>query len=247
MNWERFFFYLQRFNAILLALTLIGFLGFIAYNSWVIHRFESDWSDPGSESSFGSDFEPKTSVIGQAIDAKGGEIVAYFDSNGDGERADKAGVSLVDPKSGKTMQLGLAPGEILADIDYLYDQGRKNERVIGYIAKVSDEERWRNGRADIVIGALPAMTRNVVARDVVFTDLPTVRSDGTLGVILWQTEDSAELVSFRLEDGSVIDRAEISLPAIRVNRLSQGPGLADDAALRRDPNFGKVPSNAYPY
>ncbi len=154
-------------------------------------------------------------------------------------------MTIVNPATGKQLPVAAGADERLVDFAYLYDQNRKSGKVIGYIAKVSDIARFAAGKSDIVIGALPTMTRTVVARDIIFSDLPTVRSDGTLGIILWYTQDSAELVGFRLSDGKVVSRANVRLPVIEEDRISQGPGILEDDSLARRPVLA-APRNAFP-
>jgi hypothetical protein len=89
------------------------------------------------------------------------------------------------------------------------------------------------------------MTRTVVAEDVRYVDLPTVRGNNTVGMIVWPTEDDAKVIGVDLITGRIIDSAKIALPAPRSNTLSHGPGVADDPGLRRDPGYGRAPVSVF--
>lgn len=233
MSWEKFFFYLNRLNAVLI-LAVILTLGWVLLAELFRTHDDVIWHGSSPNSGFGADFNRTNSIIGQAEDTSDGEIVAYYEEDEDSsERRENAGLVLAHPKSGRTLAIAKARKDLLVDFNFLYDQGKPGGPVVGYIAKIASEADFREGKFDLVIGAIPEMTRNVVGEDLRFADLPQVRSDGTLGLIFWQTEDEAEMVGIRLEDGAVLDRASIDLPIIAEDRVSQGPGIADDSALKR--------------
>ncbi len=179
--------------------------------------------------------ERENSLIGHAIETADGKIVAYYEGDDGDKRQVGAGMTIINQRTGQSLAFANQPGELLVNFDFLFDQGQEDKPVVGYIAMVSDEERFRAGKADLVIGAIPGMTKNTVAENVLFTDLPTVRSDGSLAVILWQQQNKAALVSFRIDDGAILDRAEIDLPQLEDDRVSQGPGRSFDSALLRRP------------
>jgi hypothetical protein len=83
---------------------------------------------------------------------------------------------------------------------------------------------------DLVVGAFPTMTRSVVARNVRFSDLPQMRGDGSVGLLMWPEEGEAQLVAIRLADGAIVERAKVTLPTPKQNTLSQGPGHGDIAS-----------------
>jgi len=236
VKWDSFFFYLNRVNAVLFALILIGFAWAFLQSQY---GYPSDviYSEEGQ--GFGSEREKLNSIIGQDVDTRDGTVVAYYESDEQSERKEMAGLVLVNPLINKSLTIASAQDEYLVDFNFLYDQGDEKRPVIGYIATVTDEAGFEKGEADLIIGALPAMTKTNVAEDVLFLDLPQVRSDGSLAVIMWPNQDQAELVAFRLNDGSVIDRAIITVPRINADTVSQGPGKAMDIGLLRQNDFGK--------
>ena len=231
--WEKFFFYLNRFNAIVFALLLVVGLFTIA------GAMVADWRyrESSVESDFGLEMERVNSIIGQEVETRGAKVVAYYESDEASERKELAGLVLVNLETSETLRIASSGSEHLVDFEFLYDQGDEARPVVGYIARVASESQYREGRSNLVIGALPAMTRTEIARDVTFVDLPTVRSDGHLGLIMWQDQDVGEVIAFRLSDGQVVDRASVNVPRTDPERLSQGPGRADDPALTRRRDF----------
>lgn len=240
---EKFFFYLHRFNAVALFLLILAVTVSWAWQAWEMQKYTGEWDS--DETDFGSKFEPSNSIIGQAQQTRDGEIVAYYDSDDDNERKENAGLVIVNSKSGKTLKIVEAGKELLVDFEFLFDQSADGRPVIGYIAKIANEAQFKAGRADLIVGGLPALSKNVVARDVQYADMPQVRSDGSVGIIIWQTDREAEVVGFNINDGNVTDRAKIDLPIIKDDQVSQGPGRAQDPELLRDPHFGAPPINQF--
>ena len=68
------------------------------------------------------------------------------------------------------------------------------------------------------------MTRNLVARNIRYSDLPRVRGDGSVGMLMWPEEGEAYLVAIRLSDGKIIERTKVTLPTLKESALSQGTG-----------------------
>ena len=52
----------------------------------------------------------------------------------------------------------------------------------------------------------------------------TVPKPGEPGSETWPEEGEAYLVAIRLADGAIIERAKVTLPALKQNRISQGTG-----------------------
>lgn len=230
--WDRFFFYLNRLNAVAFALLLLATIVFLAVQASRMPDEDYYLSDE-TASDFGSSMERLNSIIGQGVETKGADIVAYYESDAQYERKELAGLILVNPETTETLQVADAGSELLVSFEFLFDQGIEDQPVVGYIARVATETGYEQGRSNLIIGALPAMTKTVVAENVVFVDLSTVRSDGTVAVIMWQEQDVGEVVAFNLTDGKVVDRARIEVPVTDPERLSQGPGKSFDASLLR--------------
>mgnify|MGYP000191192023 CR=1 FL=1 len=238
MNKRRFFLHLQRFNTVAVFLGIVTIFTVVIYENYF--SFAAQRTSAYSDSEFGNERESTNSIIGDPIETKSAELVAYYEESDLNERKTHAGITIVDPATNRTLEIAQRADERLISLDYIHNQGEKDGPVIGYIALVSSEKRLSSGRADLVLGALPAMTKNVVATDILYSDLPKVRGDGAIGVILWPEDDVARVTAFRLEDGSVIDSKQINLPQIKSNSLSQGPGIADDPSLRRDSEYSNV-------
>lgn len=235
MSWDRFFFYLHRVNA-LLFLAVLLFIGTVAVAERL--RFGATDEYPSNPSDFGVNADGNRLRSGESVKTPNGDVAFYFERAEDDpfERRKYAGLSLVHPGSGKAIALAPGPEERLVRFEFLFDEALEERPVVGYVAMVSDDARFEDGRADIVIGALPGMTKTVVAQDILLMDMPTVRSDGSLGLVLWTADDQAELVGFRLDDGTVTERAKIELPALKSQRISIGKGGDTQIRnLRNDP------------
>nr|WP_298928474.1 hypothetical protein [uncultured Erythrobacter sp.] len=240
---EKFFFHLKRFNAIGLALFFI-----VVMVVAVLQLTSSNLDDVMYDDDvvgFGAERVGENSAIGQEVETRAGKLVAYYESDEDHERKELAGLVLVNLETSKTLELASAGSDHLVSFDFLFDQKAEEKPVIGYIARVATEQQYKVGRSSLIIGALPELTKNTIAEDVEFVDLPTVRSDGSVAMVMWQDQESAEIVSFRLTDGKVIDRAAIKLPIMDPKRVSQGPGRAMNPSLLRDPGFGVAPSDSF--
>ena len=239
---RRLFLILQRFNTIAIS------LGIVFVGSIIVYEYFSTsdaWTKPWREvDQFAEEREPTNSIVGDEVETASAELVAYYNENDLNERALHSGITIVDPATGKTLEIAQGKADRLIKFDYLYDQAKENGPVVGYVALISSERRLGSGRADLVIGALPGMTKNIVAKDILYADMPTVRGDGTVGIIWWQEDDKATVTAFRLEDGSVIDSQTISLPQIGANSISQGPGRQEDAYLGRTA-YTYAPNNIF--
>ena len=131
--------------------------------------------------------------------------------------------------------------------DLLYDQSRETGKVFGYLATIATPEQYKLGRADLIVGALPEMTRNVVVEDVLFVDMPQVRGDSSVGAIVWTEEDRAQLVSISPLEGRILDSAEVALPPLKNKKISQGPGITDDPYLARRSTRDYSPRNVFAF
>jgi hypothetical protein len=88
------------------------------------------------------------------------------------------------------------------------------------------------------------MTRSVVARNIRYSDLPRIRGDGSVGLLMWPEEDEAYLVAIRLQDGAISERAKVNLPALKEDTLSQAPVHRDFGLHAGDPRDA-APENVF--
>lgn len=235
MNWERFFTYLGRFNTVAIALAILVFGGIAAWGAYQEWKWRTESGESADYPGYGRDAPPGLPITGQEIKTVDGTVAAYYQTDENSERLGGAGLTLIDVATGKSILIGGGPNDAVIKFEIIHDQSRNDETAIGYIASVADAEQYRLGRTDFVVGSLTSLSRNVVPRNVRYTDLPTINGNGTIGVLLWPEDDEAQFVAVRLSDGSVIKRTSVPLPAIRENTLSKGPGrpsseMRNDAA-----------------
>ena len=236
-RWDKFFLVLQRLSSVLVILAA-GFLLTAGGWQWIeMRRYEQEMGTDDRAS--GARAVRKLPYVGQQIETAGGSLIAIFQEDGDThERVEFGGVTMTNPATGKAIEL--APnGASVIQFELIFEQG--GGKAVGYIATVATPRQYQEGRMDLVVGALPAMTRNLAAGDIRYSDLPQVRGDGSVGVLMWPEEGEAYLVAIRLVDGTIIDRTKVTLPALKKNTLSQGPGervlaFGGDASL----NFAPV-------
>lgn len=247
MNWERFFTYLGRFNTVAIALLILVFGGMTAWGAYQDWTWRTEAGGSAAYPGFGDDAPPGLPITGQEIKTANGTVAAYYQTDENDERLGGAGLTLIDVATGKSLMVGAAPNDAVIKFEIIHDQSRDDETAIGYIASVADEEQYRLGRTDFIVGSLTNLSRNIVARNVRYTDLPTVNGNGTIGVLLWPEDDQAQFVAVRLSDGAVITRTSVPLPAIRENTLSKGPGRSS-LEMRNDvANSAEAPKNVFAF
>lgn len=247
MNWDRFFLYLGRFNTVVIALGVIVLLALFGWQSYQQSQWDIASGSNPDYPGFGADVPAGLPISGDEIATADGAIVAYYSSDEIHERGKGAGLTLVDPRTGRSILVGATARDAVIKFELLHDESREGKPAIGYVASVADEEQSRLGRTDLVVGALPALTRNVVARNLRYTDLPTVRGNGSIGVLVWPEEDEARFLAINLEDGTIIEQATIPLPEIRDNTLNQGPGTTSLELRSATGAESQAPRNAFGY
>ncbi len=221
-RWERFFLYVQRAASVVVLLVALAFGAMLAVQWFEMRRYEREFA--GDSDQYGGKFERTLPYSGQQIETAGGDLIAIMEDDGEpGERAEFGGITITNPTTGKFIEV--APGDSLRVVQFelIFDQGEEG-KAVGYLATIATRAQYEQGRQDLVVGALPTMTRNVVARNIRYSDLPRIRGDGSVGMMLWPEEGEAFLVAIRLEDGAIIERTKVRLPTLRENRLSQGTG-----------------------
>jgi hypothetical protein len=225
-RWDRFFVIVQRISSVLVILVAILFVGMLA-QQWLAFRefdqvFEQEFEPERQE--FGGKFERKLPYSGQEIETAEGSLIAIFqEGETSSERVELGGITLTNPTTGTAIEVAPDAAASVVQFELIFDQGDEG-KVVGYLATIATPEQYEQGRMDLVVGALPAMTRNVAVRNIRYSDLPRIRGDGSVGLLMWPEEGEAWLVAIRLEDGAVIERTSVKLPVLRSNDLSQGPG-----------------------
>jgi hypothetical protein len=235
-RWERFFLVVQRISSVLVLLFVVAVLAVLAQERFTSWRQDRAYGAPGS---YGSDFEPQLPYSAQEIETADGALIALMEHDETpGERIARGGLTLTNPTTGKFVEVGDEAAPNVVQFELIFEQG-EDGKVVGYLATVASREQFEDGRQDLVVGALPAMTRNVVARNIRYSDLPRIRGDGSVGMLMWPEEGEAYLIAIRLGDGAIIERTRVKLPTLKQNRLSQGTG--DGYFL---PGRGGVPNEA---
>jgi hypothetical protein len=220
-RWERFFLVVQRTASVLVVLVAIAALAVLAEERFRSWRDDRTYGGPGS---YGSDFVPQLPYSAQEIETAEGPLIALMEHDETpGERIARGGITLTNPTSGKFLEVGDEAAPNVVQFELIFDQG-DDGKAVGYLATVASREQFADGRQDLIVGALPAMTRNVVARNIRYSDLPRIRGDGSVGLLMWPEEGEAYLIAIRLGDGAIIERTRVKLPTLKQNRLSQGTG-----------------------
>jgi hypothetical protein len=227
---DRIFLVIQRISSSLVLVIAIA-VGVMLVDQWIKMR-EYERESRGDRAKFGGELERTLPYSGQEIETSDGSLIAIFQDDGDpGERIERGGITISDPGSGR--QIELAPeGAGVVQFELIFDQG-DHGNAVGYLATIATAEQYRQGRQDLVVGAFPALTRTVAARDIRYSDLPRIRGDGSVGLLMWPEEGEAYLVAIRLSDGAIIERAKVKLPTLKQATLSQGTGAGFFAPGRR--------------
>lgn len=231
MTWEKFFFYLYRVNAMALIVVLCAagvFIGLELLRNW-------QYQDELRDELFVSESGQKLPVTGEGIDVGDGEVVAYMEEEGNYERAEGGAVTLANPTNGRSVQVAENASDRVIQFEIFYEEEKTERKAYGWIATIATPEQFERGRIDVVVGTLPGMTRSVAAQEILFVDLPTVRGNGEIGVLLWPEKDTANFVAIRLRDGAIVERASIPLPWLGKETLSQSPRFPNsNIRLSRD-------------
>jgi hypothetical protein len=221
-RWDRYFLVVQRTSSVLVLLLALGFLATLALNWLEFRRYQREFG--GDADTYGGKFERTLPYSGQQIETADGELIAIMQDDGEpGERIALGGITITNPTTGKFIEVSDDTAPNVVQFELIYDQG-DDGKVVGYLATVATRDQFEQGRQNLIVGALPAMTRNIVARNIRYSDLPRIRGDGSVGMLMWPEEGEAYLIAIRLGDGAIIGRTRVKLPTLKQNRLSQGTG-----------------------
>ena len=219
---ERFFLYVQRAASIVVLLVALAFAGLLVFQWLEVRRFERQFA--ADADSYGGKYERTLPYSGQQIETSHGDLIAILQDDGEpGERAELGGITITNPTTGKFVEVAPQGAGDVVQFELIFDQG-DDGKAVGYLATVATPEQYEQGRQDLIVGALPAMTRNVVARNIRYSDLPRIRGDGSVGLLMWPEEGEACLIAIRLADGAIIERTRVKMPTLKQNQLSQGRG-----------------------
>jgi hypothetical protein len=221
VSWDRFFTHVQRISSLLVLVFAALAIAMFVQQWFAYHSFDELRGDKGK---FGQKFERTLPYSGQEIETAEGSLIAVFQDNGSaGERKELGGVTITNPSTGKFIEIASGNSSNVVQFELIFDQG-EDGKVVGYLATIATKAQYEQGRQDLIVGALPAMTRNVVARNIRYSDLPRIRGDGSVGMLMWPEEGEAYLVAIRLRDGAIIERTKVTLPTLKASTLSQGSG-----------------------
>jgi hypothetical protein len=219
---ERFFLYTQRASSIAVLAVALAFGAMLVVQWLEVRRYEREFA--GGADSYGGKYERTLPYSGKQIETSDGELIAIMQDDGEpGERAELGGITITNPTTGKFIEIAPDGSGEVVQFELIFDQG-EDGKAVGYLATVATPEQYEQGRQDLIVGALPAMTRNVVARNIRYSDLPRIRGDGSVGMLMWPEEGEAYLIAIRLADGAIIERTRLKLPTLKQNELSQGTG-----------------------
>jgi hypothetical protein len=226
-RWERFFLVVQRTASIVVLLVAVAFVGILVFQWLEVRRYEREFA--GDADSYGGKYERTLPYSGQQIETSDGDLIAIMQDDGQpGKRAELGGITITNPTTGKFVEIAPGGTSEVVQFELIFDQG-DDGKAVGYLATVATPEQYERGRQDLIVGALPAMTRSLVARNIRYSDLPRIRGDGSVGLLMWPEEGEAYLVAIRLGDGAIIERTRVTLPTLKQDQLSQGPGAGQFA------------------
>jgi hypothetical protein len=221
-RWERFFFWLGRINAVGIFLLLVFATGTIAIGFYQGYQYRQELEDE----KFGNEVADSGPYSGDSIEVPGGEIAAYYQKERETfDRREGSDITLVDPRTGKTRRIAGGDDDAwVLNWELIFRDGEEGGTAIGYLARITDEERYAAGRFDLVVGNFPALEQKVVARDLMGVDLPIIAGEAGAAFIMWSELDKAVFVAVDLRDLSITTQREIPLPVVRENELTQGSG-----------------------
>lgn len=207
---EKFFFVLNRCNAVGVAIVLICLVYGLASNLWY------EWASDTAEPFGGNERQQVGSYSGEEIDTNDGPVAVY----GIG-KPEKALSDIVSPNLSLThMASGtrrlIVPSDSTQQIirfeTVKTDMGSGKPVAFAYFALLADTSAYAKGRMDLVVGNLPQLKQVVVGRNLYAIDLPTLYGEDRLAIIIWPNPSEARLVSIDLTNLKTIGSQPIPLP-----------------------------------
>jgi len=221
---ERFFFYLNRINAVLLFTALTGLAIFVGFQ-WAQSDLYDDLRNarPDQYGAQGLDGQPE--IQGEEIGLSDGAVVKYT-LEGQGEfdiEVDARNISLTHGVTGKSrLVLPRDSEQLVLRFEHIGMRGEGQEPANAYIALVGSEQDFADGKLDLIIGRLTDLDQQVVARRIRFVDSPRMIDENTLSLIAWSAADQAEfwLFDLRTMQKTLMRAVELPLPDQRVESSS---------------------------
>jgi len=207
---DTFFAYLNRFNAIGVAILLICIVIGIAVNVWNDPRLSI--GEP-----FGGDDRRRIGqYVGEDIQTSAGPVAAYGLGKVDESLSDNVSpnISLTHIASGKTRLIAPTTGDQqVIRFEAVDQQDREGKRIAkAYIALLADKTAYANGQMDLIVGNLPELKQVVVARDAFAIDLPTLYDNEKMAIVVWPSPSEAKLISIDLASMKITQTESIPLP-----------------------------------
>lgn len=170
-------------------------------------------------------------LSGEEIPVKGGRFVKYSVTENVSSNDWRKGtnISIVDTLNGRTHKI-LPDGDArsLQSWELIYRNNDGKPEAFAYLAWAATEDMTAKGRGDLLIAGFPDLKQYVVARNTKYNDAPRVHGDGSIAMILWREETSAEFVVFDFIKGEITKRVKVDLPVIPANQLQQSEGPIGD-------------------
>ena len=235
-----FFFALNRFNAIGLAILILC----AGYAAWTMAT-QSDVQF--TKKPFGYGGRAGEQIFqGREVLTRDGPVAVYGQPSRDEQLGEviASDISLTHMKSGrKRLIVPAGSNQMVIRWEPVEDVRLNSERPVarGYFALLSDAASYRKGRMDLVVGNLPELEQQLVARNIYAIDLPTVYDQDQLAVIIWPEPDRASLVRIDLATLKVQGTESIALPKPHTGSPKQSAGPSAESA--KDP----APANVFEF
>lgn len=205
---ERFFFWLNRFNAVAIFVALLLYFSFMIFEMISYSQFSDDFGyqrDSGFDH-FLDDFP------GDVIETGSGNTISYqVASEGSEElKIDGQNVSFTDMETGKSVMI-LPDGS--EQLIFSWDQVElRGEKTFAYLARVGNETDYDAGFLDLIIGRYSDLEQRTLAQRVRFVDGPQMIDEDTMSVIVWLEPERAEFWLIDLRTLSIAQKRRIALP-----------------------------------
>jgi|GEM_PF-2065913 len=253
MGWaSKIYQWMTRFNTVALTFILASIIVFFIcdqYRHWTFTS-EGRLGNGMSGERYGAAAAPATPMSGQEIRTPGGDLVSYYvaEDAESFEWDEGQNISIVNLSNGNSYKI-LADDDPRAVLDWqlIRKDGENPIVYVGYVAWAATKEQYDQGRADLLVSALPNVKQYTLGTNIKYAYLPKVMGDESMAIIMWPEEDEANFVSFDLETGMIIERKEIDLPKFKKNFLSMNHGLPVSKFARLDHISNSAPVNVFGY
>lgn len=235
-----FFFVLDRFNAIGLAILIL----FAGYAAWATLR-QSDEQLAAKPFGYGGR-AGEQKFQGREVLTLDGPVAVYGQPSQEQQLGDviASDISFTHLKSGRKRLVAPAGrDQMVIRWEPVEAPGPDDGRPVarGYFALLADDASYRQGRMDLVIGNLPQLEQQLVARNIYAIDLPTLYNQDQLAIIVWPKPDQGRLVRIDLATLKVESTEPIALP----KPLTARQRLSAGQTVRSTPDA--VPANTFEF